>query len=188
MEITYRMQDGFLLPNLMLSAEPEVHLGKYAELRRQYLMKHRRVLYTNLKTTCRLTRSIWRRSRDRAEDGSADRGTAGAGRGRDGDDEGERPAALGGLDEQLQAYSGGTGTERLDLQLNDDDGNAGSDMLPAFLDTHLIEAILLDDGGRKHTRQDIFDYFQSHHDLAQRTEFFKKQLQRYMGGSPRRYK
>ncbi len=46
-------------------------------------------------------------------------------------------------------------------------------MLPAFLDTHLIEAILLDDSGRKHTRQDIFDYFQSHHDLAQRTEFLK---------------
>lgn len=110
---------------------------------------------------------------DRAEDGSADRGTAGAGRGRDGDDEGERPAALGGSDEQLQAHSGGAGTERLDLQLNDDDGNAGSDMLPAFLDTHLIEAILLDDGGRKHTRQDIFDYFQRHHDLAQRTEFLK---------------
>ncbi len=58
MEITYRMQDGFLLPNLMLPAEPEVHLGKYAELRRQYLMKHRRVLYTNLKTTCRLTEHL----------------------------------------------------------------------------------------------------------------------------------
>ncbi|MDD4808083.1 MAG: TnpV protein [Oscillospiraceae bacterium] len=35
--------------------EPEAHLGKYAELRRQYLMKHRRVLYTNLKTSCQLT-------------------------------------------------------------------------------------------------------------------------------------
>ena len=58
MEITYRLQDGFLLPNLMLPAEPEVHLGKYAELRRQYLMKHRRVLYTNLKTTCRLTEHL----------------------------------------------------------------------------------------------------------------------------------
>ena len=46
-------------------------------------------------------------------------------------------------------------------------------MLPAFLDTHLIEAILLDDGGRKHTRQNIFDYFQSHHDLAQCIEFLK---------------
>ena len=34
------------------------HLGKYAELRRQYLMKHRRVLYTNLKTSCRLTEHL----------------------------------------------------------------------------------------------------------------------------------
>lgn len=38
--------------------EPEVHLGKYAELRRQYLKKHRRVLYTNLKTSCRLTEHL----------------------------------------------------------------------------------------------------------------------------------
>ena len=110
---------------------------------------------------------------DRAEDGGTDRDTAGAGRGRDGDDEGERPAALDGSDEQFQAYSGGTDAERSDLQLTKDDGNAGSDALPAFLDTHLIEAILLDDGGRNHTRQNIFDYFQSHHDLAQRTEFLK---------------
>ena len=37
---------------------PEVHLGKYAELRRQYLMKHRRVLYTNLKTSGKLTEHL----------------------------------------------------------------------------------------------------------------------------------
>ncbi len=55
MEVTSRMQDGFLLPNLLMPQERSVHLGKYAELRRQYLMKHRRVLYTNLKTSCRLT-------------------------------------------------------------------------------------------------------------------------------------
>ena len=54
MELTYRMQEGFQIPNLLLPQEPETHLGKYAELRRQYLMKHRRVLYTNLKTSCRL--------------------------------------------------------------------------------------------------------------------------------------
>lgn len=45
--------------------------------------------------------------------------------------------------------------------------------LPAFLDMHLIEANLLDDGGRKHKRQDIFEYFQSHKSLAERTEFLK---------------
>ena len=58
MEITYRMQNGFLMPNLILPQEPERHLGKYAELRRQYLKKHRRVLYTNLKTNCKLTEHL----------------------------------------------------------------------------------------------------------------------------------
>lgn len=45
--------------------------------------------------------------------------------------------------------------------------------LPAFLDMHLIEANLLDDGGRKHKRQEIFEYFQAHKNLAKRTEFLK---------------
>ena len=45
--------------------------------------------------------------------------------------------------------------------------------LSAFLDMHLIEANLLDDGGRKHKRQDIFEYFQAHKNLAERTEFLK---------------
>ena len=45
--------------------------------------------------------------------------------------------------------------------------------LPALLDEHLIEAILLDDGGRKHTRQEIFAYFQANRDITARTEFLK---------------
>ena len=45
--------------------------------------------------------------------------------------------------------------------------------LPAFLDEHHIEAILLDDGGRKHTRQEIFAFFQTNRDIATRTEFLK---------------
>ena len=54
MEVTYRVQDGFRLPSLLMPQEPETHLGKYAELRRQYLKAHRRVLYTNLKTSGQL--------------------------------------------------------------------------------------------------------------------------------------
>jgi len=111
-----------------------------------------------------------------AEDGGADRGADGQSRGRDGGTEGDRPAALDGTDEQLQALSGGNGVERPDLRLTTEEpSEAGSDenALPAFLDTHLIEAILLDDGGRKHKRQDIFNYFQAHPNLAERTEFLK---------------
>ena len=58
MEVTYRMQNGYQVPNLMMPSVPEVHLGKYAELRREYLMKHRRVLYTNLKTSGKLTEHL----------------------------------------------------------------------------------------------------------------------------------
>ena len=58
MEVTYRMQDGFQVPNLLMPQTPEVHLGKYAELRREYLKKHRRVLYTNLKTSGKLTEHL----------------------------------------------------------------------------------------------------------------------------------
>lgn len=58
MEITYRMQNGYQVPNLLMPQTPEVHLGKYAELRRAYLKKHRRVLYTNLKTSGKLTEHL----------------------------------------------------------------------------------------------------------------------------------
>ena len=54
MEVTYRVQESFRLPNLLMPQEQETHLGKYAELRRQYIKKHRRVLYTNLKTSGQL--------------------------------------------------------------------------------------------------------------------------------------
>ena len=58
MEVTYRMQDGYQVPNLLMPQTPEVHLGKYAELRRAYLMKRRRVLYTNLKTSGKLAEHL----------------------------------------------------------------------------------------------------------------------------------
>ena len=107
------------------------------------------------------------------EDGDAAGGADGAERGRDGGAESRRSPALDGADEQPEAQRGGNGAERPDLQLNSTDENAGSVELPAFLDAHLIEAILLDDGGRKHTRQEIFAYFQANRDIATRTEFLK---------------
>ena len=58
MEVTYRMQNGYQVPTLLMPQAPEVHLGKYAELRREYLKKHRRVLYTNLKTSGKLTEHL----------------------------------------------------------------------------------------------------------------------------------
>ena len=111
--------------------------------------------------------------RDSAADGDTGRGADGENRGRDGGAESRRSPALDGADEQPEAQRGGNGAERPDLQLNSTDENAGSAELPAFLDEHLIEAILLDDGGRKHTRQEIFAHFQTNRDIATRTEFLK---------------
>ena len=110
---------------------------------------------------------------DSAADGDAGRGADGESRGRDGGTESRRSPALDGADEQPEAQRGGNGAERPDLQLNSTDENAGRTELPAFLDEHLIEAILLDDGGRKHTRQEIFAYFQANRDITARTEFLK---------------
>ena len=110
---------------------------------------------------------------DSAADGDAGRGADGAERGRYGGTESRRSPALDGADEQPEAQRGGIGAERPDLQLNSTDENAGSAELPAFLDEHLIEAILLDDGGRKHTRQEIFAYFQANRDITTRTAFLK---------------
>ena len=110
---------------------------------------------------------------DSAADGDAGRGADGESRGCYGGAESRRSPALDGADEQPEAQRRGIGAERPDLQLNSTDENAGSAELPAFLDEHLIEAILLDDGGRKHTRQEIFAYFQANRDITTRTAFLK---------------
>ena len=110
---------------------------------------------------------------DRAEDGSTGRGADGESRGRDGGVESDRSAALDGSDEQSPAQRGGAGTERSDLQLNKTNESVAATEFPPFLDTHLIEANLLDDGGRSLKRQEIFEYFQNHKSLAERTEFLK---------------
>ncbi|MCD7954280.1 MAG: TnpV protein [Lachnospiraceae bacterium] len=57
-ELTYTMQNGYRLPNLLPPQEPEVPLGKYALLRRTYLKQKRRVAYTNLLTSGKLNQHL----------------------------------------------------------------------------------------------------------------------------------
>jgi hypothetical protein len=52
--ITYRTQDGYRLPDLLPPQETEATIGKYGLLRRKFLQKHRRVMFTNLLTSGRL--------------------------------------------------------------------------------------------------------------------------------------
>ena len=55
MELTYTMQGDYRLPNLTVPEEPEAAFGKYALLRRSYLKERRKILFTNLLTSGRLT-------------------------------------------------------------------------------------------------------------------------------------
>ena len=49
-EITYTKQGDYLIPDLTLPTEPEIQLGRYALMYRDYLEKHKRVTYLNLLT------------------------------------------------------------------------------------------------------------------------------------------
>ena len=52
MELTYRMEGGYRLPNLDVPEAPKV--GKYGMLRRSYLQKHRNEYYTGMQLSGRL--------------------------------------------------------------------------------------------------------------------------------------
>ena len=50
-EITYTKQADYLIPDLTLPTEPELPLGRYALMHRDYLEQHKRVAYLNLLTS-----------------------------------------------------------------------------------------------------------------------------------------
>ena len=58
MELTYRMESDYRVPNLTVPEESPVVLGKYALLRKKYLKQHRRVLYLNLLTAGTLNKHL----------------------------------------------------------------------------------------------------------------------------------
>ena len=56
--LTYREENGLLYPNLELPEQPNVRLGKYAMMRRDYLIKHRRGTYGVLLGNGKLTEHL----------------------------------------------------------------------------------------------------------------------------------
>ena len=52
--ITYTERNGILYPNLVLPEQTNYSLGKYANLRLEFMKKHRRGTYTTLLTEGRL--------------------------------------------------------------------------------------------------------------------------------------
>ncbi|WP_408634667.1 TnpV protein [Petralouisia muris] len=58
-EITYTKQADYLIPDLTLPTEPELPLGRYALMHRDYLEQHKRVTYLNLLTAGRLNEHLY---------------------------------------------------------------------------------------------------------------------------------
>ena len=56
--ITYSRQGDYLIPDLTLPTEPEIPLGRYAMMHRDYLEQHKRVTYLNLLTSGRLNEHL----------------------------------------------------------------------------------------------------------------------------------
>ena len=56
--IRYVLQGEYYLPDLSLPEQEYFYIGKYGMLRKAYIEKHRRALYTNLLTTCKLNEHL----------------------------------------------------------------------------------------------------------------------------------
>ena len=65
MELTYRMENGYRLPNLDVPEAPKV--GKYGMLRRSYLKNHRSAYYTGMLLSGRLDAHLEKIDREATE-------------------------------------------------------------------------------------------------------------------------
>ena len=58
MEITYRENENFYVPNLFMPKEEPATYGRFGRMRLKYLKEHRRGTYTTLKTSGQLTHHL----------------------------------------------------------------------------------------------------------------------------------
>ncbi len=58
-EITYFKVGDYLIPDLVLPEQKEYHISIWGQRRLDYLKKHKRILYTNLLTSCKLSEHLY---------------------------------------------------------------------------------------------------------------------------------
>lgn len=58
MEITYRENENFYVPNLLMPEEEPATYGRFGRMRLKYLKEHRRAVYINLKTSGQLAHHL----------------------------------------------------------------------------------------------------------------------------------
>lgn len=101
-------------------------------------------------------------------------GADGEKRGADRGTQSQRPDEMGGIAEQYPAGSGGTDTGGIDLQLNEEQTDAGGEELPAFLDEKLISEIIANkDDDLMFKKSQIELFFSLHQDEGERAQYLK---------------
>ena len=59
MEITYTQIGDYLYPNITLSEDGKLPIGKYGRMRKEYLREHRPVIYNVLAAQGKLQKHLW---------------------------------------------------------------------------------------------------------------------------------
>ena len=59
MEITFTQKGDCLYPNVTLTAEDQLPIGKYGRMRKKYLKEHRPIFYNDLIFRGKLQRYLW---------------------------------------------------------------------------------------------------------------------------------
>ena len=117
-EITYTKQGDYLIPDLTLPTEPEIQLGRYALMHRDYLEQHKRVTYLNLLTSGELNKHLYEVEQTALYEVGASDKTALQGAGRDGGTERKAPMQWVGLMNNIRSQAEETILNELILQLN----------------------------------------------------------------------
>lgn len=101
---------------------------------------------------------------ERQDDGRTAHNENGTGTENQRGNEREESFGVGGGNEQSETFGGGNSPSGADLQVTE---------LPPFLSEPLIEAIILDDQGRKKSRQAINQFFRNTKDTQEKIEYMK---------------
>ena len=101
---------------------------------------------------------------ERQEDGRTAHNENGTGTGNHRENERKESSGMDGGNEQSETFGGGNSPSGADLQVTE---------LPPFLSEPLIRAIILDDQGRKKSRQEINQFFRNTKDTQEKIEYMK---------------
>ncbi len=101
---------------------------------------------------------------ERQEDGRTAHNENGTGTENHRGDEREQSSGMGSGNEQSETFGGGNSPSGADLQVTE---------LPPFLSEPLIRAIILDDQGRRKSRQEINQFFRNSKDAQEKIEYMK---------------